>query len=149
MPDSPWMPASKLKDMHGIRPSLVLISALAVGALSGCSLVPDLAPESLAANKAACDTVTTVWNDLSAVVESGDLVDSATALENLPQQIQSVIDASTDTPLDEALAGLNSAVAELASGASLDISKLAQSGAALAARCAVFGVTPDLTLPGM
>ena len=143
------MSASKLEHMHGIRPSLVLISALAVGALSGCSLVPDLAPESLAANKAACDTVTTVWNDLSAVVESGDVLSSVSALENLPEQIQSAIEASTDISLDEALTGLNSAVTELASGASLDISQLAQSGAALAARCAVFGVTPDLTLPGM
>jgi hypothetical protein len=90
-----------------------------------------------------------VWNDLSAVVESGDVLSSVSALENLPEQIQSAIEASTDISLDEALTGLNSAVSELASGASLDISQLAQSGAALAARCAVFGVTPDLTLPGM
>jgi hypothetical protein len=143
------MRASKLSGMRGIRLSLVVITSIAVGALSGCSLVPDLAPESLAANKVACDTVSTVWNDLSSVVESGDLVNSATALENLPQQLQAAIESSTDASLDDALTGLNSAISELASGASLDISKLAQSGAALAARCAVFGVTPDLTLPGM
>lgn len=143
------MRASKLSGMRGIRLSLVVITSVAVGALSGCSLVPDLAPESLAANKVACDTVSTVWNDLSSVVESGDLVNSATALENLPQQLQAAIESSTDASLDDALTGLNSAISELASGASLDVSKLAQSGAALAARCAVFGVTPDLTLPGM
>ena len=143
------MRASKLSGMRGIRLSLVVITSIAVGALSGCSLVPDLAPESLAANKVACDTVSTVWNDLSSVVESGDLVNSATALENLPQQLQAAIESSTDASLDDALTGLNSAISELASGASLDVSKLAQSGAALAARCAVFGVTPDLTLPGM
>ena len=143
------MRASKLSGMRGIRLSLVVITSIAVGALSGCSLVPDLAPESLAANKVACDTVSAVWNDLSSVVESGDLVNSATALENLPQQLQAAIESSTDASLDDALTGLNSAISELASGASLDISKLAQSGAALAARCAVFGVTPDLTLPGM
>jgi hypothetical protein len=143
------MRASKLSGMRGIRLSLVVITSIAVGALSGCSLVPDLAPESLAANKVACDTVSTVWNDLSSVVESGDLVNSATALENLPQQLQAAIESSTDASLDDALTVLNSAISELASGASLDISKLAQSGAALAARCAVFGVTPDLTLPGM
>jgi len=143
------MRASKLSGMRGIRLSLVVITSIAVGALSGCSLVPDLAPESLAANKVACDTVSTVWNDLSSVVESGDLVNSATALENLPQQLQAAIESSTDASLDDALTVLNSAISELASGASLDVSKLAQSGAALAARCAVFGVTPDLTLPGM
>ena len=133
--------------MLGIHLSLVVISSIAVGALSGCSFVPDLAPESLAANKAACETVSTVWNDLSSVVESGDIMSSASALEKLPQQLQSAIESSTDASLDDALTGLNSAISELASGASLDISKLAQSGAALAARCAVFGVTPDLTLP--
>jgi hypothetical protein len=135
--------------MRGIRPSLILISVLSIGVLSACSLVPDLAPESLAANKAACNTVTTVWNDLRSVIQSGDLVNSATALEKLPQQLQSAIESSTDAPLDDALQGLNSALTELTSGATLDISRLAQSGAALATRCAVFGVTPDLTLPGM
>jgi hypothetical protein len=112
-------------------------------------MVPDLAPESLAANKAACDAVTTVWNDLSSALESGDLLSSGVTLENVPQQLQSAIDASTDASLDEALTGLSSAVNELVAGAALDLSKLAQSGAALATRCAVFGVTPNLTLPGM
>lgn len=135
--------------MRAHRLSLVLVSAVAIGALSGCSMVPDLAPESLAANKAACDAVTTVWNDLSSALESGDLLSSGVTLENVPQQLQSAIDASTDASLDEALTGLSSAVNELVAGAALDLSKLAQSGAALATRCAVFGVTPNLTLPGM
>ena len=135
--------------MRARRLSLVLVPALALGALSGCSLVPDLAPESLAANKAACEAVTTVWNDLSSALERGDLLSSGATLEAVPQQLQSAIDASTDASLDEALSGLTSAVSELASGAALDLSKLAQSGAALATRCAVFGVTPNLTLPGM
>jgi hypothetical protein len=135
--------------MSAHRISLLLVSAVAIGALSGCSMVPDLAPESLTANKAACDAVTTVWNDLSSALESGDLVSSGVTLENVPQQLQSAIDASTDASLDEALTGLSSAVNELVAGAALDLSKLAQSGAALATRCAVFGVTPNLTLPGM
>lgn len=131
------------------------ISALAAGLFSGCSLVPDLAPESLAANKSACESVTSVWNSLTAALDptaltdSGALESSGAALADIPNQVQKAIETSTDGDLDSALSALKQQIDAIASGAQVDIATLAQAGTGLAARCAVFGVTPNLTLPGM
>ncbi len=131
------------------------VAALATGLLTGCSLIPDLAPESLAANKSACESVTSVWNSLTtaldpaALTDSGVLESSGAALAGIPAQVQKAIETSTDGDLDGALSALKQQIDAIASGAQVDLATLAQAGTGLAARCAVFGVTPNLTLPGM
>jgi len=125
------------------------VAAVTLIFVTGCSLIPDLAPESLAANKAACASVTSIWDQLVSVIDSPDLVTAATTIENLPGLLQQAMDTSTDASLDEALSGLKTQVDTLTATNVPDLQKLASAGASLAARCAVFGVTPDLTLPGM
>ena len=126
-----------------------MVMTATLSTLTACSLVPDLSPESLAANRDACNTVSSVWTALTSAIQSGDLTDSAAALEGLPSQLQSAIDTSRDASLEEALSTLKSQLDALATTPVPDVSQLASAGAALAARCTVFGVTPDLTLPGM
>lgn len=131
------------------RVTALSLAVLTMTTLAGCSLIPDLAPESLAANKAACQSVTSVWDQLVTVIDSPDLSSVATKIESLPGQLQQAIDSSTDSSLDDALSGLKAQVDALSAASLPDLEKLASAGASLAARCTVFGVTPDLTLPGM
>lgn len=135
--------------MNGFRLSTLILVPIVAVTLSACSLVPDLAPESLAANKSACETLSSVWNDLTTVLQSGNLVESASTLGALPTQLESAISTSTDPALDEALTGLKTQLDAFVTTASPDLTQLASAGASLAARCTVFGVTPNLTLPGM
>lgn len=153
-----------LSAMNRLRPTqLAALSFATVGIsalLSGCSLVPDLAPESLAANKSACEGISSVWNSLSTVLDPAILADpnalakSGITIPDIPTEIQNAIDSSTDAELDTALTNLKTQVDTFAAGGVVDPSKIdlttiAKSGAAVAARCALFGVTPNLTLPGM
>ncbi len=133
----------------GARFAGIAVITATLATMTACSLVPDLAPESLAANRDACNTVSSVWTALTSAIQSGDLTDSATALEGLPTQLQAAIDTSRDANLDEALSALKAQLDALATTAVPDVAQLASAGAALATRCTVFGVTPDLTMPGM
>ncbi len=156
--------ARTLWTMNRLRPTQFVALSLATVCtstlLSGCSLVPDLAPESLAANKSACEGISSVWNSLSTVLDPAKIADpnalaeSGITIPDIPAEIQNAIDSSTDAELDTALTNLKAQVDSFAAGGEVDASKIdlttiAKSGAAVAARCALFGVTPNLTLPGM
>lgn len=136
-----------------------ILSLFTVGcatiALTGCSMIPDLAPDSLAANRAACESVTSVWNSLTSALDPAALTDgqalesTGETLADIPGAIQSAIDGSTDGELDSALTALKEQLDALSAGAELDVASIAAAGASLATRCVLFGVTPNLTVPGM
>jgi hypothetical protein len=135
--------------------ALGAIAATTTALLSGCALVPDLAPESLAANKSACESITSVWGSLASVLDPASLTDAGSlesageALAGIPAQVQAAIETSTDSSLDGALSDLKKQIDAIAGGEIVDLASVATAGTGLAARCAVFGVTPNLTLPGM
>ena len=138
------------------RWTFVSASVLSVSAvLTGCSMIPDLAPESLAANRSACESVTSVWNSLTnaldptALTNGQALQSSSETLAGIPDLIESAIEGSTDAELDSSLTALKEQIDALSTGAQVDVASIAAAGASLATRCVVFGVTPNLTLPGM
>jgi starvation-inducible outer membrane lipoprotein len=115
--------------------------------LTACDQVPSLEARDQAANKKACDSISSTWNSVSTALASGNVVSIGQAVQNVPQQVDQALSLATDNQLTFNLTSLKVQAQSVISGAQPDISALAGIGIGISARCALLGSTANIQLP--
>lgn len=131
-----------------LRKGILAISAVALLAtLTACDQVPSLDAKDQAANKKACDSISSTWNSVSNALASTNIVAIGQAVQNVPQQVDQALTSATDNQLIFNLNALKSQAQSVIAGGQPDIGALAGTGIGLAARCSLLGSTANIQLP--
>lgn len=140
--NSPTPARSKLRRL------LVPVAALTlVTSLTACNQIPSFDPASQAADRKACDTISSTWNDLSQALASTNPIAVGKALTSVPQKVDQALNVATDSQLILNLRNLKTQADSVMRGAEPDIGALAGVGIGISARCALLGSTANIKLP--
>lgn len=136
------------RERSNLRKVILAASAAALAlSLTACDQIPSLNPNDQAANKAACDSISSTWNTLSATLGTGNFMTIAQAVQVVPGQVDAALKGATDKQLIEALNSLKTQATSIIGGAQPDLTAIATAGVGISARCTILGSAASIQLP--